>query len=141
MWLFIEDQRSGAFLYAMLCGFFIGALYDIFRVLRTVWRGSRIRLFCEDVVFCVISALVFTVFCFNISLGIIRLFLALGALMGFFVYRFSVGLLTVRVAAAIKALLMPYVFAVKRFIGKTKLRLYSLCYTRARIYGVCNAFK
>ena len=138
MWLFVEDQRSGAFLYAMLCGLIIGVLYDVFRVMRAVWCGGRIRLFLDDVLFCVLSAVIFVVFCFNASLGVVRLFLAFGTLFGFFGYRFSLGLITVPLVKKLKAFVRPYFVSLCCAVKLRIEHFSSLRYTQARISKICN---
>ena len=139
MWLFIEEQRSGAFLYAVVCGLIIGALYDVFRISRAVWSSGRIRTFFDDVVFCVFAAVIFVVFCFNISLGVIRLFIALGALFGFFIYRYTFGLITVRFVKCIKAFIKPYVVAAIHRIKDKVKRFTAVRYTSTRIRKIGTA--
>ena len=103
MWLLLFQDRGAAFLASLAVGGLIGLIYDVFRVIRVIYTGGRIKLFMEDVVFCVMASLVFTVFMFNATMGVIRMFAAIGALFGFFAYRFSVGLLTVPVAKWLKS--------------------------------------
>ncbi len=134
MWLVLQQDRGRAFLAFCLCGFIIGCIYDAFRIVRTVYSGGRIKLFFEDVLFCIMAALVFVVFAFNVSLGVVRMFAAIGALLGFFVYRFTLGVFTVRVARYVKALLTPplrrLVVLINLALDKTKQRVYT--YRRAR---------
>ncbi len=141
MWLFVEEQRSGAFLCAMLCGLVVGALYDVFRIVRAVFIAGRVRLFFDDVFFCVLASMAFTVFCFNVSLGVVRLFLALGTLFGFFIYRFSLGMLTVPLVKIVKAFISPYVSSFCRCVKSRMSRMRASRYTRFRISksgGVIN---
>ena len=115
MWLLLFQDRGTAFLASLAVGCIIGLIYDVFRLVRVVYSGGRIKLFFEDVLFCVMSALVFTVFMFNVNMGVIRMFTAVGVLMGFFAYRFSVGMFTVPAARWLKGLLTP---PVKRAIKR-----------------------
>ncbi len=138
MWLFVEDQRSGVFLYAVLCGLVIGGVYDVFRIMRAVWCGGRTRMFFDDVLFCVLSAILFAVFCFNASFGVVRLFLALGVLFGFFTYRFSIGLLTVPLVKKLKAFIRPYFVSMCCAVKTRVERLRSLRYTQIRISKISN---
>ena len=105
MWLLLFQNRGAAFLASLVVGCIIGVIYDVFRLIRVVYTGGRVKLFFEDVLFCVMSAGVFAVFMFNANMGVIRMFAAIGALIGFFAYRFSVGLLTVPMAKKLKGLL------------------------------------
>lgn len=107
MWLLLFQDRGAAFLASLVTGVVIGLIYDVFRVGRAIFGGGRVKLFFEDVLFFVMSALVFTVFMFNATFGVVRMFAAFGALVGFFAYRFSIGLFTVLAARKLKALFTP----------------------------------
>lgn len=107
MWLLIFQDRGAAFLASLLTGVLIGLIYDVFRIGRVIFGGGRIKLFLEDVLFSMMTALVFAVFTFNVTMGVVRMFAAIGALIGFFAYRFSLGLCTAYIAAMLKRLLTP----------------------------------
>ncbi len=107
MWLLLFQDRGAAFLASLAVGGILGLIYDFFRLIRVVYVGGRIKLFFEDVLFCIMSALVFTVFIFNATMGVVRMFAAVGALVGFFSYRFSIGLFTVPAARKLKGWLTP----------------------------------
>lgn len=107
MWLLLFQDRTAAFFASVLTGAFVGLIYDFFRIGRAIYKGGRVKLFLEDLLFSVMAALVFAVFMFNATMGVVRMFAAAGALFGFFAYRFSIGLLTVPAARALKALLVP----------------------------------
>lgn len=130
MWLLMFQDRGAAFLASLLTGALIGLIYDVFRIGRVVFGGGRIKLFLEDVLFSVMAAVVFAVFTFNATMGVVRMFAAIGALVGFFAYRFSLGLCTAYVARALKKLLTPPIKrALRRFEGVCRL-LSAKWYTR-----------
>lgn len=130
MWLLLYQNRGAAFLASVLVGAIIGVIYDVFRIGRVIYSGGRIKLFFEDVLFFVMSSLVFTVFMFNATMGVIRMFAAFGTLIGFFAYRFSLGLFTVSVTRALKAWLSPYIKKSVAFVKGRLRALYALLYTR-----------
>lgn len=130
MWLLLYQNRGVAFLAAIAVGAVIGAMYDVFRIIRVVFTGGRIRLFFEDVLFCVMAALVFTVFMFNATMGVVRMFVAVGALFGFFAYRFTLGLFTVRAARAVKAWLTPPLKRAKLYMSKRRKQFFATRATR-----------
>lgn len=105
MWLLVQQDSGAVFLYACLCGAVIGAIYDVFRILRVIWYGGRIKHFFEDFLFCLIAAIVFTVFSYNAAMGSVRLFSAIGVAFGFFAYRFSLGLLSVPLAKRLRKMI------------------------------------
>lgn len=130
MWLLIFQDRGAAFLASLLTGVLIGLIYDIFRIGRVIFGGGRIKLFLEDVLFLVMAALVFAVFTFNATMGVVRMFAAIGALIGFFAYRFSLGLCTAYIARSLKKLLTPPIIrACRRFESDCKIVM-ARCYTR-----------
>lgn len=126
MWLLLFQNRGTAFLVSLPVGCIIGLIYDVFRLIRVVYTGGRIKLFFEDVLFCIMSSVVFTVFMFNVNMGVIRLFAVVGVLVGFFAYRFSIGLFTVPIARRLKAIFTaPMKRATLRFT-----RWVTLCHAR-----------
>ncbi len=120
MWLLLFQDRGAAFLASLLTGVIIGVVYDVFRVGRVVTGGGRIKLFFEDVLFFLMAALVFCVFIFNATMGVIRMFASVGVLLGFFAYRFSLGLFTVYATRHIKAWLTPPIMQAKS-VMRTKI--------------------
>lgn len=139
MWLFIEEQRGNAFLYACVWGCAIGLLYDAFRVIRAVFGTGRTRLFFEDLLFCIMAAVLFMLCCFNVSLGIIRMFILFGVVAGFFFYKFTVGLFTVRFVQWLKSLILVPInaFMVKLVLLRNKFC--AIVYTSVKIRSVNKA--
>jgi len=120
MWLLLYQNRDAAFLVAIAVGVLIGLIYDVFRIIRVIYKGGRIKLFFEDVLFCVMASLVFAVFLFNSTMGVLRMFAAFGVLIGFFAYRFSVGRFTVPIAKRLK---MYLVFPIKKAASYCSARI------------------
>ena len=141
MWLLLYQNRGSAFLASLLVGAVIGVIYDVFRVGRVIYSGGRIKLFFEDVLFFIMASLVFTVFMFNATMGVIRMFAAFGALIGFFAYRFSLGLFTVSVTKALKAWLTPYIRKTVGFIKRKIKSCHALCYTRLQSLRISGLAK
>ncbi len=139
MWLFIENQKGNAFLYFVVCGFVIGAFYDIFRVSRAIYSGGKIKLFFEDLLFCIFTAVAFIVFSFNACMGIVRMFAALGTLFGFFAFRFTVGIFTVSIAKGLKALILPHVVSFVAFLKLRYIRIVLRLHTSRKIHGIKHA--
>ncbi len=119
MWVLLFQNKGSAFLISVLFGLAVGLLYDFFRVGRVIINGGKIRLFFEDVLFSAVCALMFCVLIFNTTMGTIRLFTVLGFSIGFFVYRFSLGLLTVPFAKWLKALIARPIKRLKCYAVKS----------------------
>lgn len=133
MWLLLSQDRGAAFLASLLTGALIGLVYDFFRIGRVIFKGGRIKLFFDDVLFFVMAALVFAVFTFNATMGVVRMFAAIGALVGFFAYRFSIGLFTANAARTLKRLLTPYIVRAVTFLKYRYRLVVARCYTRRNI--------
>ncbi len=133
MWAVLFQKQSSAFLLSVVSGAAIGVVYDLFRIFRVVWHGGRIKMFFEDVGFCITSAVLFCVFVFNANLGAVRLFMFFGVAIGFFSYRFSFGVLTIPIARFLKKLISK---PIKRFFCGLlclKKRISAIVLTRVNI--------
>ena len=84
------DQCKWLF-YAVILGFFLCAIYEIFRAFRSEIRHKKFAVFLEDVFFFVICAFVF--FCFSIISedGKIRIYCLVGCFAGSVICRMTAG--------------------------------------------------
>lgn len=82
-------------LWSFLSGMFLCLTYDFFRAFRLKRKPCRLRLFISDFVFCLISTTVMLVVSFNFSYGRLRVYSVVLALMGFLLWRYTVGKLFV----------------------------------------------
>ncbi len=105
-----------ALLYSAVVGAALGALYDVFRIIRVAMKPSPdmpavLRsvydaigdavIFAEDILFSFAAALVVTVFLFHINDGQLRWFVLAGAGTGFTFYYITVGRLVILCAEVI----------------------------------------
>lgn len=74
-----------------LLGVFLGAAYDILRLIRILFKHNTVAMSTEDIIFCI--SIIFPVFAFVVKInnGIFRMYLVLGVMLGFFLYRESIG--------------------------------------------------
>ncbi|MBO5230802.1 MAG: spore cortex biosynthesis protein YabQ [Clostridia bacterium] len=102
--------QTQIFLYSLGFGFLLGILYDVFRTLRTVISNSRGFVLFMDLLYFAVCA--FLIFCFNMVVagGQIRIYIALGELLGWLIYYFSFGAIAIKACNAVSAF-------VKRFFG------------------------
>ncbi len=77
-------------------GFLLGAYYDVFRLLRCWLSPSRWRVFLGDCLYACTSAVATFLFLVALNGGVLRWYLFLGLLFGFFAYRRTVGSLLVK---------------------------------------------
>lgn len=113
MWLILFQDRGGAFLYSLFVGALIGWIYDLFRVSRVFFGRGKIKVFFEDLVFCLMCTVLLCVFIFNATMGMIRLFAFCGISVGFFFHYFTFGKITVGIARFLRRLVSPYVLKLK----------------------------
>ena len=116
MWLILFQDRGGAFLYSFLVGALIGLIYDFFRISRVLFGKGRVKIFFEDLVFCLMSAVLLCVFIFNATMGMIRLFAFCGIAVGFFFHYFTFGKLTVGFAIVLRKIFGPYIIRFKNWV-------------------------
>lgn len=81
----IENQCY-LFLVYTINGFFIGILFDIFRVLRKSFETNDITTYFEDILFWLLTGLSLLYSIFTFSNGEIRLYMFLGVFLGCLTY-------------------------------------------------------
>lgn len=74
-------------------GFFIGILYDLFKVKRQLMYCNGFLLFIDDVLFSVISVFIYLISVFIFNNGIVRWFSVLSCISGFVIYKNSISFL------------------------------------------------
>lgn len=122
--------QTEIFLLSLGFGFLLGILYDVFRTLRLIISSSSWFTVFADIVYFMLCA--FLVFCFNLAVdsGRIRLYVLLGDLLGWMIYYFSLGEISIRLSNRIissvkrcfRAVLTPIIRLKNRFerkFGKT----------------------
>lgn len=116
------------FLCSLLLGVFLGAVYDVFRLVRIVLPKNNALIFVEDVLFCMFSTVSFLLLAFNVGSGRIRGFAAAGTLFGFSLYYSTVGKLVYKanekiisfLKRSVKRAISFFAAPICRLIGKLK---------------------
>lgn len=96
----LSSQLFG-FAVSVAGGFVLGAVYDLFRIWRVFFRSGHRAVFFQDVFYLFFTALFTFLLALGVSGGEVRFYLVLGETAGFFLYLFSVGLVTVRLSRLI----------------------------------------
>ena len=115
--MIIGTENSVQLYELFLCGgmgFLLGGGYDVFRLLRACARNKLVTV-VADVLFCLLSGLVGFLFCLAVTDGILRVYVFLGFIMGFFAYRYTVGKWTV-------TLFIKLAKSVRRTLGRVSPR-------------------
>ncbi len=99
-------QEIKLFLLAAFGGVMLGAVYDTLRAFRLSVKHSKTAVFFQDVLFVLLAWLYCFSFCIELLDGQIRLFVAVGALAGFWAHRLTLGKLISNIYAKILQLLI-----------------------------------
>lgn len=84
-------RQSAAFLWSVPLGAALGVLYGLFRLLRFALRPGKATVFVLDVLFMLAWALAAFYFSLAFLSGYIRLYVFAGSLLGFALYRLTLG--------------------------------------------------
>lgn len=84
-------QQSIAFLYSIILGLFLGAVYGVFKFTATACSFGKVSIIVSDIIFMLIVFL--SIFFFSIAylFGYIRVYIFVGTLIGFLCYRMTIG--------------------------------------------------
>lgn len=89
MYIDSTDIHFRVFLLSVGFGFFVGLLYDFFKVFRTVVFKSKKGIFVQDILFFLIVAVFTFLFLLSINGGRFRLYIFIALAVGFAVYFFT----------------------------------------------------
>lgn len=87
--------RTSLGLWAFLSGAFLCCVYDVLRVFRLRTKPNALVLFLCDFAFCLFATLVMLILFFNFSFGRVRVYAFFFVLLGFLLWRFTLGRLLV----------------------------------------------
>lgn len=156
MWQVSVAQQLRLFAYSALVGAALGAVYDLFRLLRSLFPKTKgFVIFVEDMTFCAVCTGVYIVFIYAANLGVPRLYSAASAACGFALWYFTLGRITVPVftkllrfiSAPLKALLdiinkiLSGILCKVTIFVKTAKKRFTLHKKRYKIYDVKKSGK
>ena len=106
------------FLCSLILGVFLGAVYDVFRLVRIVLPKNNTLIFFEDILFCLFATISFLLLSFNFGSGQIRGFAAAGTLGGFASYYCTLGKLVYKanekIISFIKKIIKYIIVSIKK---------------------------
>ena len=88
---FTVQEQTTLVLSACLLGLPMGLLFDLFRMLRVLFRHAMVVVAIEDILFCCTCAVTLAAFTSVACRGEFRLFYPVGMLLGCLLWRFTVG--------------------------------------------------
>jgi len=126
------------FLLALGFGFLLGALYDMFRLLRMTFFSRAAWVFIQDVAYFSLAAVFSFMFILTVNYGEIRVYLLAGEALGWLIYHFSIGEIVMRVSKfAIKGIkfVLKWLFKIISAPLKFLYSIISRLFTRfARVF-------
>ena len=113
-------SQEQTFLLFFIIGIIIGLLFDIFRVIRKVFRASDKTTFFEDLIFIILSGFLVVYGIIKINGGEVRFYLFLGIMFGILIYILTISNLCAIILYEFlkickKILKIPYNF-IKNFV-------------------------
>jgi len=126
------------FFSSIINGLLLGFIYDIFRVSRMFFLKNRTLLFFEDLLYCFVCALSFTLLFYNFSFGQMRAYAFLGSIGGFCAYYFTIGRFTKIICEKVYAFLSPKILYIKNKIKAVSYMLKKCLFTDIMSRSYCR---
>lgn len=95
------SQQTAIFLFTVGIGVFIGLVYDIFRILRKVFKHKNFIIHVEDFIFWIFVTCVMFYLMLNKNYGEIRGFTILGSIMGWLLYFFTLSFFVMTISTKV----------------------------------------
>ena len=83
--------------WSVVCGAFIGLIYDLFRIIRLLVFKGKVASFICDFLFMVTAAFISVIFSMGFSRGNTRYFIVAGELCGLLLVRLTLGRVSIRI--------------------------------------------
>lgn len=113
-------KQSIAFLYSIPFGAAIGTIYGVLKIIRIAFSLKKGAVIALDIIFMLFCSLCVFFYSLGMLDGYIRIYVILGAMLGFFIYRLTVGKILQRI-------LNPIILAVIKIIAAilTKIKIFA----------------
>ena len=111
----LASQVQG-FVASLVVGALLGLYYDVFRLYRTMVKCEKTHIFFQDVFYFASSALLVFLLARAVNYGEVRFYILLGVAVGWCVYHFTVGLLTIRIFTAVIHFFSRWIFRPLRML-------------------------
>ncbi len=127
----IQLNQSVLAVWSLVIGAVLCAFYDILRAFRLGRRTRALTLFVSDFAFCLISALLMLVMFYNLTFGRIRAYAFVFMLVGFLIWRFTVGKVFISIVWRI-------IIFLQRILSSVKTRIFAVWRIIARYIHTKN---
>lgn len=122
---FSVEEELWLFLLSCIAGAVFGVYYDVFRTLRLAVPHHSFFIVIEDIIFLGTYAVFLSAFASAAARGELRAYFALGGILGFTLYYFTVGKFVIRLMQKITGIIKwifaiavkPFKAAARKFVG------------------------
>lgn len=122
-------QQSTAFLFSLILGLGIGIFYAPFKMFRLAFCSKKSSVIAVDIIFMLCVSVVIYYFSLVYIMGYVRIYIFVGCLLGFLVYRLTLGALFSRVY-------VPIIAFTKKMTNKIVQKL--KIFTKKLLKNACN---
>ena len=117
MWFSLADQTV-YFLWSLVFGAALAAVYDIVRAARMLLKASHIHIVISDVIFFAACGVLTSLFALPFNKGDVRAFIVFGEAVGFLSYRLTLGGIMGKFYAFLSAVLRRIVQKTRKILEK-----------------------
>lgn len=114
------------FLFSMLLGAFLSLVFDGFRISNAVLKVNLKRIFFEDVIYFILSAIITFTYILVVNSGEIRVYIIFGEVLGWIIYRLTIGKFIYKFILIVVKFLSKWFSKLKKYviskIPKDKIR-------------------
>lgn len=103
------------FLFSGILGAALGIIYDIIRVFNAVLKENLARIFVQDVLYFIVSAVVTFMYMLVMNGGEIRVYIVVGEAVGWLIYRATVGKLIYKIVLSVVEFIIKIVRAFRNY--------------------------
>lgn len=126
------------FFHSCVLGAALGLLFDLISALRRVFSFSALHIALQDVFYCIISTLAVFAFLMERSRGCLRWYVFIGALLGWIIFRFTVGRIFTKIVAYLINALLKILLGAINIITAPVLKLILIIWSG--INKICKLF-
>ena len=130
---------------SILLGFFFGLYYEVFRFLRLSFPHNSLTVGIEDLLFFLPVTVIFLLFTYAFSSGVVRWFSVFGAVLGFLLYLCTLGKLLMFCSEKILSVIRKVLRGIWRFLLKPIFIVFknitNCLYTKAKKFAIIQERK
>lgn len=132
----MAGNQANLFIIFSLVGIIIGLLFDIFRVLRKVFKTKDILTYIEDILFWILTGIIIIYSMYRFCDGELRFFMIVGIIFGSIIYILSISKYIIFFFTSIFSVIKKIIINPAKLICKTTRKIIF-----RRIFVLCINFR